>query len=134
VTRYIDEHATTYGVEPICRTLAIAPSSYYAARSRPPSARTLCTRVALRCRSDFVVLRLRRCPTDRLALRTWSSVIGVTEKLVWLSSNDVRMSGASYRPGSERRLSARMTPATTISGPMTTATPWLNRIHQSLFR
>ena len=28
-------------VEPICRTLEIAPSSYYAARSRPPSARTL---------------------------------------------------------------------------------------------
>jgi putative transposase len=28
-------------VEPICRTLAIAPSSYYAARSRPPSARAL---------------------------------------------------------------------------------------------
>jgi len=30
-----------FGVEPICRTLAIAPSSYYAARSRPPSARAL---------------------------------------------------------------------------------------------
>ena len=28
-------------VEPICRTLEIAPSSYYAARSRPPSARAL---------------------------------------------------------------------------------------------
>ncbi len=28
-----------WGVEPICRTLQVAPSSYYAARSRPPSAR-----------------------------------------------------------------------------------------------
>ena len=39
VTRYIDEQRATFGVEPICRALAIAPSSYYAARSRPPSAR-----------------------------------------------------------------------------------------------
>ena len=29
------------GVEPICRTLQIAPSSYYAARSRPPSTRAV---------------------------------------------------------------------------------------------
>jgi len=39
VSRYIDEHRDSFGVEPICRTLAIAPSSYYAARSRPPSTR-----------------------------------------------------------------------------------------------
>lgn len=30
-----------FGVEPICQTLGIAPSSYYAARSRPPSARAV---------------------------------------------------------------------------------------------
>ncbi|MGD0123669.1 MAG: IS3 family transposase [Candidatus Limnocylindrales bacterium] len=41
MTRYIDENRASYMVEPICRTLAIAPSSYYAARSRPPSARAL---------------------------------------------------------------------------------------------
>jgi len=41
MTRYIDEHSRSFGVEPICRTLEIAPSSYYAARSRPPSARAL---------------------------------------------------------------------------------------------
>ena len=41
MTRYIDEHARSFGVEPICRTLEIAPSSYYAARSRPPSARSM---------------------------------------------------------------------------------------------
>ncbi len=28
---YTDEHKRSFGVEPICRTLAIAPSSYYAA-------------------------------------------------------------------------------------------------------
>jgi putative transposase len=41
MTRYIDEYSRSFGVEPICRTLEIAPSSYYAARSRPPSARSL---------------------------------------------------------------------------------------------
>jgi putative transposase len=41
MTAYIEEHAGSFGVEPICRTLEIAPSSYYAARSRPPSARSL---------------------------------------------------------------------------------------------
>ena len=36
---YIDGQRSSFGVEPICQTLAIAPSTYYAARSRPPSAR-----------------------------------------------------------------------------------------------
>jgi putative transposase len=39
MTRFIDGHRATHGVEPICRTLQIAPSTYYAARVRPPSAR-----------------------------------------------------------------------------------------------
>jgi putative transposase len=36
---YIDAHREEFGVEPICRVLAIAPSTYYSAKSRPPSAR-----------------------------------------------------------------------------------------------
>lgn len=39
--RYIDEHKAEFGVEPICRVLQFAPSTYYAAKSRPPSARSL---------------------------------------------------------------------------------------------
>jgi putative transposase len=39
--RFITEHRSRWGVEPICRVLQIAPSSYYAAISRPPSARRL---------------------------------------------------------------------------------------------
>ncbi len=39
MTRYIEAHRERFGVEPICRTLQFAPSSYYAARQRPPSAR-----------------------------------------------------------------------------------------------
>jgi putative transposase len=43
---FIDQQRDRFGVEPICRVLAehgvkIAPSTYYAARSRPPSARTV---------------------------------------------------------------------------------------------
>jgi putative transposase len=41
VITYIDDHKASYGVEPICRMLEIAPSSYYAARHRPPSAREI---------------------------------------------------------------------------------------------
>jgi len=41
VSRYIEAHRVAYGVEPICRTLQVAPSSYYAAQVRPPSARSL---------------------------------------------------------------------------------------------
>ncbi len=38
---YIEEHKEEFGVEPICNLLPIAPSTYYEARSRPPSARDL---------------------------------------------------------------------------------------------
>ena len=38
---FVDEQRARWGVEPICRTLAIAPSSYYAAKIRPPSARAV---------------------------------------------------------------------------------------------
>jgi putative transposase len=41
MTRYIKENKGRFGVEPICRVLPIAPSSYYEAASRPPSARAL---------------------------------------------------------------------------------------------
>ncbi|ALL85823.1 hypothetical protein AD017_32215 (plasmid) [Pseudonocardia sp. EC080619-01] len=44
IVDYIDGHRQQFGVEPICRVLrvqgvSIAPSSYYAARTRPRSAR-----------------------------------------------------------------------------------------------
>jgi len=37
--RFIDSHQPRFGVEPICRTLQVAPSSYYAAKRRPASDR-----------------------------------------------------------------------------------------------
>ena len=46
LVEYIDEHRDRFGVEPICQVLRdadvqIAPSTYYAAKSRPPSARAV---------------------------------------------------------------------------------------------
>ena len=38
---YIDEHKEEFGVEPICTTLQFAPSTYYAAKSRPLSPRAV---------------------------------------------------------------------------------------------
>jgi putative transposase len=41
MTAFIDRHRKDYGVEPICAMLPIAPSTYYAKKSRPPSERSL---------------------------------------------------------------------------------------------
>lgn len=46
IVDYIDAHRDRFGVEPICRVLGehgvtIAPSGYYAAKTRPPSRRAL---------------------------------------------------------------------------------------------
>jgi len=38
---FIDENKATFGVEPICDALQEAPSTYYAAKRRPPSARAI---------------------------------------------------------------------------------------------
>jgi len=38
---FINQHRDRFGVEPICETLQVAPSTYYAALSRPASARQL---------------------------------------------------------------------------------------------
>ena len=41
IVDYIDAHRDRFGVEPICTVLQVAPSTYYAARSRPASARAV---------------------------------------------------------------------------------------------
>ena len=38
---FIDDHRDDYGVEPICRVLQIAPSTYYDTKARGPSPRAL---------------------------------------------------------------------------------------------
>lgn len=39
--RFIEAHRERWGVEPICRALQVAPSTYYAAVARPASARAM---------------------------------------------------------------------------------------------
>jgi putative transposase len=43
MVRFIDDHRTTYGVEPICRVLPIAPSTYFRHKllERDPSRRSV---------------------------------------------------------------------------------------------
>ena len=41
IVEFIDAHRAEHGVEPICEQLQIAPSTYYAHRTRPPSARSV---------------------------------------------------------------------------------------------
>jgi putative transposase len=41
VTGFIDAHKARWGVEPICRVLQVAPSTYYAAKGRAPSRRAV---------------------------------------------------------------------------------------------
>jgi putative transposase len=41
MTRFIEQRRDRFAVELLCRTLGAAPSTYYAARSRPPSARAI---------------------------------------------------------------------------------------------
>jgi putative transposase len=41
IVGFVDENRGELGVEPICDALQVAPSTYYAAKKRPPSARAL---------------------------------------------------------------------------------------------
>ena len=41
IVEFIDANKADHGVEPICDVLQFAPSTYYAFKARPPSARAL---------------------------------------------------------------------------------------------
>jgi putative transposase len=68
---FVDAHRGLFGVEPICRVLTehgvpIAPSTYYAARTRPASARALrdaaLSEQIARVHADRSLGRGGRCP------------------------------------------------------------------------
>ena len=48
MVRYIDAHRDEFGVEPICKVLQVAPSTYYSAKSRTASARAVRDAMMLR--------------------------------------------------------------------------------------
>ena len=60
MTRYIEAYRERFGVEPICKALQAAPSSYYAARQRPPSARRL--------RDEALKLELRQAHAEHFGV------------------------------------------------------------------
>ena len=57
---YIDANRDRFGVEPICQVLPIAPSTYYAVRRRPPSAR--------RRRDQELKVEIRRVHAEHFGL------------------------------------------------------------------
>jgi putative transposase len=57
---FIDGHRDRWAVEPTCRVLQVAPSTYYAARGRPPSTRAL--------RDAELKVEIHRVWTDNLAV------------------------------------------------------------------
>jgi len=62
VSAFIDDHKEVFGVEPICRVLTehgckIAPSGYYAYKTRPSSARAV--------RDAELVVKIRQVFFDR---------------------------------------------------------------------
>src|SRR5665647_81868 len=52
MTGFIAAHRGRFGVEPLCRVMELNPSTYWAARSRPPSERSL--------RDEFLKPEIRR--------------------------------------------------------------------------
>ncbi len=93
-----------WGVEPICRILQIAPSTYYAAKSRPPSARSvrdtgLKTEIQRVYDSNYVVygadkiwdhlnnvdgVRVARCTVERLMRQM--GISGVRRGRSWVKT------------------------------------------------
>ena len=68
---FIDQYRDRFGVEPICRVLrernvGIAPSTYYAYKSRPPSARTQ--------RDGWLIEQIRRAHQDNYGVYGASKV------------------------------------------------------------
>lgn len=57
---FIESHRERFGVEPICRELQVAPSSYYAAKQRPPSAR--------RVRDEALKVKLRHVHAEHFGV------------------------------------------------------------------
>lgn len=92
---FIDEHRDRFGVEPICRVLAVAPSTYHAARSRPPSERETSDAVLL-----DVIARVHRANFGVYGVRkVWKALgrlgIEAGRDRVWRLMRRVRLAGVT---------------------------------------
>ena len=68
---YIDAHRDRFGVEPICRVLQFAPSTYWSAKRRPPSARSI--------RDEELVVEIARVHAENFGVygapKIWAQLI-----------------------------------------------------------
>jgi putative transposase len=76
---FINAHRERWGIEPICRTLQVAPSTYYAAASCQPSARyasdqQLKTEIARVHRANFGVYGIEKSVAPAQPARASRSV------------------------------------------------------------
>ena len=117
---YIDAHRDAYGVEPICRVMAIAPSSYYAAKSRPPSARsvsdaTLADVIGRVHRANFGVYGVRKVwkALGRLGIEAGRDQVARIMRGVGLQA--LPAPSGHGRPGRHRSASARPTSSSACS-------------------
>jgi putative transposase len=122
---YIDAHRTTFGVEPICRTLQVAPSSYYAARSRPPSARsvddaTLADIIGRVHRANFGVYGIRKVWK---ALRRLGVEAGRDQVARIMRQVDLRGATRTKRVRTTRPASVAERPADLVQRSFTAAAP-----------
>jgi putative transposase len=98
---YIDRHRDQFGVEPICRVLPIAPSTYYQTSRRPLSAR--------RRRDEELKAEIRRVHAEHLgvygARKVWRQLhregIGVARCTVERLMGELHLQGV--RRGKPRR-------------------------------
>ena len=102
---FIDAHRTTFGVEPICQTLQVAPSSHYAARSRPTSARqvndaTLADIIGRVHRANFGVYGVRKVwkALRRLGVEAGRDQVARIMRAVDLQGPPARRRGAPPDP------------------------------------
>ena len=54
MVRFIDDHRATYGVEPICAVLPIAPSTYFRVRAQQQDATKRAARAILAAYKEHV--------------------------------------------------------------------------------
>jgi putative transposase len=106
---FIDQNKDEFGVEPICAELPIAPSTYYAARNRPPSERSVS--------DEETVRRIRKVHQDNYG------VYGVRKVHAQLKRDGHQVARCTVerlmRREGLRGVARRKGPRTTIPGPFT---------------
>ena len=102
---FIDQHRDAHGVEPICRTLQVAPSSHCAAKRRPPSARsvndaTLAEIVGRVHRANFGVYGIRKVwkALGRLGIEAGRDQVARIMRLVGLAGATRTKRARTTRP------------------------------------